>query len=391
MKKTPKKPASAARPKAPAKAAPAARKAPAGKKPAAKPAPSFSVRLPGIWYSPAAARRVRAGSRPKAEPAPPSPKKKASKTPAQKPAPVKPAPKKAPAPKAPAAKPVSKKAPVSAKKAPAKPGAKKAPAKPVTKKPPEKKTAEKKPPEKKMTEKKPPEKKTAEKKTTEKKTTEKKVVVETASSVEKPVEAEPVKAVETQAGAEPAKTEEKKADAAGADTIERLPSPPAFTGPSTLPPEIVPLVPSFDDDDLFGDAADLPPQETAPFTKKELAEFRAMLIALRSRHSGKAASLQGQSLTRADEVNPEEDGTDASMRITEISKATIDENAVNDIDAALRAIEEGTFGVCQTCGKRIGKSRLRARPYAKNCVSCQTEMERDAARRRASPSSEFYN
>ena len=59
--------------------------------------------------------------------------------------------------------------------------------------------------------------------------------------------------------------------------------------------------------------------------------------------------------------------------------------------AALRAIEEGTFGVCQTCGKRIGKSRLRARPYAKNCVSCQTEMERDAARRRASPSSEFYN
>ena len=380
MKKTPKKPASAARPKAPAKAAPAVRKAPAGKKPAAKPAPSFSVRLPGIWYSPAAARRVRAGSRPKAEPAPPSPKKKASKTPAQKPAPVKPAPKKAPAPKAPAAKPVSKKAPVSAKKAPAKPVAKTT-AKPVTKKPPEKKTAEKKPPEK----------KTAEKKTTEKKTTEKKVVVETASSVEKPVEAEPVKAVETQAGAEPAKTEEKKADAAGADTIERLPSPPAFTGPSTLPPEIVPLVPSFDDDDLFGDAADLPPQETAPFTKKELAEFRAMLIALRSRHSGKAASLQGQSLTRADEVNPEEDGTDASMRITEISKATIDENAVNDIDAALRAIEEGTFGVCQTCGKRIGKSRLRARPYAKNCVSCQTEMERDAARRRASPSSEFYN
>ena len=216
-------------------------------------------------------------------------------------------------------------------------------------------------------------------------------MVETASSVEKPVEAEPVKAVETQAGAEPAKTEEKKADAAGADTIERLPSPPAFTGPSTLPPEIVPLVPSFDDDDLFGDAADLPPQETAPFTKKELAEFRAMLIALRSRHSGKAASLQGQSLTRADEVNPEEDGTDASMRITEISKATIDEHAVNDIDAALRAIEEGTFGICQTCGKRIGKSRLRARPYAKNCVSCQTEMERDAARRRASPSSEFYN
>ena len=69
MKKTPKKPASAARPKAPAKAAPAARKAPAGKKPAAKPAakpaPSFSVRLPGIWYSPAAARRVRAGSQPK--------------------------------------------------------------------------------------------------------------------------------------------------------------------------------------------------------------------------------------------------------------------------------------------------------------------------------------
>ena len=103
------------------------------------------------------------------------------------------------------------------------------------------------------------------------------------------------------------------------------------------------------------------------------------------------ASLQAQSLTRPDEVNPEEDGTDASMRITEISKATIDEESVNAIDAALRAIDAGTYGVCQNCGKRIGKSRLRELPFAKHCIACQSEMEREAARRRASPSSDYYS
>ena len=165
-----------------------------------------------------------------------------------------------------------------------------------------------------------------------------------------------------------------------------LPTPVSHTAApplSTLPPEIVPLVPSVDEDDLFGDAPAPADSDSGEFTKKELDELRADLLAQRARLSGKAVTLQDQSLRRYDEVNPEEDGTDAAMRITELGKAALAEASVNDIDAALRAIDDGTFGVCQNCGSRIGKARLRAQPFAKYCVPCQSEMEADAALRRA--------
>jgi RNA polymerase-binding transcription factor DksA len=41
-----------------------------------------------------------------------------------------------------------------------------------------------------------------------------------------------------------------------------------------------------------------------------------------------------------------------------------------DIDAALRRIEEGRYGICLACGGPLGLQRLRAIPEARLCVSC---------------------
>ncbi len=41
-----------------------------------------------------------------------------------------------------------------------------------------------------------------------------------------------------------------------------------------------------------------------------------------------------------------------------------------EIDAALSRIEEGRYGVCQTCGGPMGLHRLRAIPEARYCVAC---------------------
>lgn len=46
------------------------------------------------------------------------------------------------------------------------------------------------------------------------------------------------------------------------------------------------------------------------------------------------------------------------------------------IDAALRRIEQGTFGVCQRCGKPIAEERLEAVPWAELCIDCKRAMER---------------
>src|SRR5438105_11039455 len=47
------------------------------------------------------------------------------------------------------------------------------------------------------------------------------------------------------------------------------------------------------------------------------------------------------------------------------------------IDNALRKIEEGTFGICETCEEPIGKKRLEARPETNLCIKCKEDQERE--------------
>jgi DnaK suppressor protein len=51
------------------------------------------------------------------------------------------------------------------------------------------------------------------------------------------------------------------------------------------------------------------------------------------------------------------------------------------IDAALQRMDDGTFGVCQRCGKRINEDRLKAFPYVAFCIDCQSLLERQQALR----------
>ena len=50
-------------------------------------------------------------------------------------------------------------------------------------------------------------------------------------------------------------------------------------------------------------------------------------------------------------------------------------DALEQIEAAIERIEDGSYGRCQTCGMRIRKSRLQAIPYVAQCVRCASEQE----------------
>ena len=58
---------------------------------------------------------------------------------------------------------------------------------------------------------------------------------------------------------------------------------------------------------------------------------------------------------------------------------TLEENSerlLSAIDAALQRIEDGTYGICQGCGKPIGAERLDALPYTTQCIECKRKEER---------------
>jgi DnaK suppressor protein len=66
-----------------------------------------------------------------------------------------------------------------------------------------------------------------------------------------------------------------------------------------------------------------------------------------------------------------------------------EKTALDQIDAAMVRIENGSYGRCESCGGRIPKSRLQAIPYVAQCVRCASEEESEpfgrAAPRRVLP------
>jgi len=57
--------------------------------------------------------------------------------------------------------------------------------------------------------------------------------------------------------------------------------------------------------------------------------------------------------------------------------AEVESQELADIDSALAKFESDTYGDCERCDSPIPLSRLRALPYAKNCIGCQRESEEE--------------
>jgi DnaK suppressor protein len=69
-------------------------------------------------------------------------------------------------------------------------------------------------------------------------------------------------------------------------------------------------------------------------------------------------------------------GSTTLERDHELQLANNARNMLNQIERALSRIDDGTYGVCESCGKAIGKGRLQAFPRATLCMSCKEREER---------------
>lgn len=52
-------------------------------------------------------------------------------------------------------------------------------------------------------------------------------------------------------------------------------------------------------------------------------------------------------------------------------------NTIEQIEAALRKIDKGIYGTCEYCRHPIPKKRIKALPFARYCVNCQTSSEKN--------------
>src|ERR1700674_947998 len=104
---------------------------------------------------------------------------------------------------------------------------------------------------------------------------------------------------------------------------------------------------------------------------------------LRSRAEGSEASAFGMHQADA--------GSDAYDRDFALSLLSQEQDALYEIDQALKRIELGTYGKCEMSGKPISHARLEAIPFARFTVECQSQLEKQtkASRVRQSVTSLF--
>jgi DnaK suppressor protein len=76
------------------------------------------------------------------------------------------------------------------------------------------------------------------------------------------------------------------------------------------------------------------------------------------------------------DVDAEEGDPDLIEREKNVALVSQMERKLEDVHAALRAIEKGQYGLCERCGKEIAPERLEVRPDATLCVQCQAEVEK---------------
>lgn len=78
------------------------------------------------------------------------------------------------------------------------------------------------------------------------------------------------------------------------------------------------------------------------------------------------------------DLHPADAGTEAFERSKEIALLEHVTSQIAEIEEAERRLDEGTYGVCETCGRRIAPVRLEVLPATRYCVEHQASAERRA-------------
>ncbi|MFF6905177.1 TraR/DksA family transcriptional regulator [Streptomyces sp. NPDC012389] len=211
------------------------------------------------------------------------------------------------------------------------------------------------------------------KKTAAKKTAAKKSTTSTKKSAAKKSAAKKASktAAETATGAAAA------AEETGAHTVVAKKSasrPAAGTDEAAVPPARAAAATA------PGELAVRPGED--PWTPEEVTEARTLLtseiVRLRSELEASGAALAGLMRDSGDGAGDDEadTGTKNITREHELSLAANAQEMLEQTERALARLEAGTYGLCEICGKPIGKARMQAFPRATLCVEDKQKQER---------------
>ena len=107
--------------------------------------------------------------------------------------------------------------------------------------------------------------------------------------------------------------------------------------------------------------------------REKLLEMRAQLV-----RNVQSDLQEGREQTKDEGMDTYDIASDARDREISLILNDRDRDKALAIDDALARIDEGSYGVCDSCESDIAEARLEALPFTRLCVSCQAEREKEA-------------
>ena len=115
--------------------------------------------------------------------------------------------------------------------------------------------------------------------------------------------------------------------------------------------------------------------------------YQQMLLTLRDHLLDAINTTAGQTLNRSQRdssgdisgypTHQADAGSEDFDREFALSLVSSEQEGLYEIAEALKRLETNTFGICEMCSKPIKKARLKAVPFARFCLPCQTEVEKE--------------
>jgi RNA polymerase-binding protein DksA len=116
--------------------------------------------------------------------------------------------------------------------------------------------------------------------------------------------------------------------------------------------------------------------DTGRFRKRLQEERKRVKEAIDYLHEENPGNVQDETQDSTADNHPADVATVTFDRELDYSLEENEERLLAAIDAALARIDDGTLGICSTCGQAIGEERLEALPWTTQCIDCKRKEER---------------
>lgn len=109
--------------------------------------------------------------------------------------------------------------------------------------------------------------------------------------------------------------------------------------------------------------------------KAELEKIKAALIVRKEELEAELERLSKEGGVEEDTQDEGDMAAAATMESLRTSLQDTEQEEYQRVIQALRAIEQGTYGICRDCGGEISEKRLKFYPNASRCLACQEAAE----------------